>query len=279
MLLWERRRAQELVLTYEPWKFLQEKLFSWSFCHAIQHSVPRQSFHSRHWLPAAWFANTRRHMITSTIHSRIYSLPYFSCIPSKKKPFARAKKLKIITMSRNTPLPPSPDAPPPAATNAVVALSLIAPPSQSFPASPRCAGAGNLFRDASEKQVLVLVSTGTGYSPAKKKVGHRTRGASSSPRNAVILADDASSDNSNDEDYSPTLWLSALHSPRNAIPRSLLTVVFFYSFVRWYLTRRCLPAGILLFTPRRKWQNLTLVSKSNYCLISVLHVHLARSQH
>lgn len=38
-----------------------------------------------------------------------------------------------------------------------------------------------------------------GYSPAKKKVGRRTHGVSSSPRNAVILADDTSSDNSNED--------------------------------------------------------------------------------
>ena len=105
-------------------------------------------------------------------------------------------------MSGKTPPPPSPDAPPPAATNVAVALSLLAPPSPSSPTSPRRTGAGNLFCDASEKQVSDLVSMG--YSPAKRRVGRRTRGASSSPRNAVILADDASSDNSNDEDYSPT---------------------------------------------------------------------------
>ena len=72
--------------------------------------------------------------------------------------------------------------------------------------------------------------------------------------------------------------LSALHSQRRVMPRLSSTAVFFYSFVRGRSTRRCLPAGILLFTPRRKWQILTLVSKSNYCLISVLCAHLARSQ-
>ena len=105
-------------------------------------------------------------------------------------------------MSGKTPPPPSPDAPPPAAKIGAVALSLLAPPSPSSPASPRRAGAGNLFCDASEKQVSDLVSMG--YSPAKRRVGRRTRGASSSPRNAVILADDASSDDSSNEDYSTT---------------------------------------------------------------------------
>ena len=275
MLLWERRRAQELVLTYEPWKFLQEKLFSWSFCHAIQHSVPRQSFHSRHWLPAAWFANTRRHMITSTIHSRIYSLPYFSCIPSKKKPFARAKKLKIITMSRNTPLPPSPDAPPPATTNAAVALFLLAPPSPLSSASPQNAGAGNLFCGAFEKQVSDLVSMG--YSPAKTKGVRRTRGTSISPHNAILLADNASSNDSNNEDYSPTLVI-CITQPKKRDAKIVLDSSFFYSFVRQRSIPKCVHADILLFTPRRKWQRLMLVSKSNYCLISVLHAHLARSR-
>ena len=129
-------------------------------------------------------------------------------------------------MSGKSPPPPSPNAPSPAATNAVVALSLIAPPSPLFPASPRCAGAGNLFRDASENQVLVLVSTGTGYSSAKKKVGHHTCGASNSPRNAVILADDASSDDSNNEDYSPTL-LVRITQPKKRESKITLNSSFF----------------------------------------------------
>ena len=122
---------------------------------------------------------------------------------SKKKVLHERQKIKIIAMSGKTPPPLSPDAPPPAATNVAVALSLLAPPSPSSPTSPRRTGAGNLFCDASEKQVSDLVSAG--YSPAKKRIGRHTHGASSSPRNAVILADDASSDDSNDKDYSPTL--------------------------------------------------------------------------
>ena len=57
------------------------------------------------------FANTGWH-ITSTIHSCFCSLPYFSRPQSQKKFFARDKKLKIVTISGKTPLPPSPDAPP-----------------------------------------------------------------------------------------------------------------------------------------------------------------------
>ncbi len=151
-------------------------------------------------------------------------------------------------MSGKTPPPPSPNAPPPAATNAAVALSQLAPLCPSSPASPRRAGAGNLFRDASEKQVLDLVSTG--YSPAKKKVGRRTRGALSSPHNTAILANDASSDNSDNKDYSPTP-IVCITQPKKCESKITLDSSFFNSFVRRRSIRKCFPADILLFTPRR----------------------------
>ena len=105
-------------------------------------------------------------------------------------------------MSQPPPPLPLPDAPPPAVTNTVVVLSLLAPPSPLSPASPRRAGAANRFRDAFEKLLLDLALTG--YSPVKKKGDRRTRGASISPCDAVLLANDESSNKSNDKDYSPT---------------------------------------------------------------------------
>ena len=175
----------------------------------------------------------------------------------------------------NPPLLP-PNAPPPAATNAAVKLSLLTPSSPSSPASPRRAEAGNLFHDASEKQLLDLVSMG--YSLAKKKGGRHTRGALISSRDTILLANNVSSDNSDNEDYSPTPIVH-ITQPKKRDSKIALNSNFFYSFVRGRSVRKCLPVDILLFTTlRRKWQNSTLVFKSNYRLISMQHPHLARSR-
>ncbi len=104
---------------------------------------------------------------------------------------------------QDAPLPPSPDAPSAAITNNEMALALLAPPSPASPALPRCAGATNLFRDGAKKRHSELPSTG--YLPAKKKGGRRTRGAGISPRDAGAFVDAASySNNNEDKDYLPT---------------------------------------------------------------------------
>ena len=105
-------------------------------------------------------------------------------------------------MTTNSPPPRSPHAPPAAITNCEVALARLPPPSAASPASPRRAGAANLFQDCSEKRASDLASTG--YSPAKKKGGRRLRGTSVSPRDAYLIDDGFHSDESDDEDYLPT---------------------------------------------------------------------------
>lgn len=105
-------------------------------------------------------------------------------------------------MTTNPPPPRSPHAPPAAVTNCEVALARLPPPSAASPASPRRAGAANLFQDCSEKRASDLASTG--YSPAKKKGGRRLRGTSVSPRDAYLIDDGFPSDESDDEDYLPT---------------------------------------------------------------------------
>ena len=64
-------------------------------------------------------------------------------------------------------------------------------------------GAANPFWDGSEKRPSNLASTG--YSPAKKKGGCRTRGAKISPRDADAFEQYPSDeDDDDDADYSPT---------------------------------------------------------------------------
>ncbi len=102
-----------------------------------------------------------------------------------------------------TPPPPSPYAPSAAVTNSEVALALIAPPSPASPAPHGRAGGTNLFRDGVKKRHSNLSSTG--YSPAKKKGGRRTRDTGISPRDANEFPDAGSDgDDDNDKDYSPT---------------------------------------------------------------------------
>jgi hypothetical protein len=131
----------------------------------------------------------------------------FPALPPKKRA-SREKKKHISTMSQNHPPPRLPDAPPATVTNCKVALALLPPPSLTSPASPRHVVAANIFQDCSKKQASDLASTG--YSPAKKKGGHCLCGASVSPRDADLIADDFPSDKSDNEEYLPTL---ILHEP------------------------------------------------------------------
>jgi hypothetical protein len=101
-------------------------------------------------------------------------------------------------MSQNHPWPRSPDVPPAAVTNCEVTLALLPPPSSTSPALPRRVVVANIFQDCSEKQALDLALTG--YSPTKKKGGRRLRGASVSPRDADLIADDFPSDKSDNEE-------------------------------------------------------------------------------
>jgi hypothetical protein len=111
-------------------------------------------------------------------------------------------------MSQNHPPPRSPDAPTAAVTNCEVALALFPPPSSTSPASPRRIVTANIFKDCFEKRASDLATTG--YSPAKKKGGRRLRGTSVSPQDADLIADDFPSDESNNEEYVPTL---IVHKP------------------------------------------------------------------
>jgi len=106
-------------------------------------------------------------------------------------------------MSQNPPPPLSPDAPPPAVTNNVVALSRFAPPSPSFPASPERSGVKNLIQDGAKKRFFNLPLKG--FSPPKKKGGRPSRrGTKISPRDIDVLDADESDNNAEDGDYSPT---------------------------------------------------------------------------
>ena len=106
-------------------------------------------------------------------------------------------------MTRNSPPPPSPDAPPPAITNNEVTLSRFAPPSPSTLALPERSGGMNLFRDGAKKRLSADLPS-TGFSPAKKKGGRCCQGAAISPCDIDALTADKSNDNSKDRVYSPS---------------------------------------------------------------------------
>ena len=179
-------------------------------------------------------------------------------------------------MSRNHTSPRSPNAPSSDVTNDAVASALLPPPSTLSPASPQRAGATNLFQGCSEKRSSDLASTG--YSPAKKKGGRRIRGAGISPRDADLIAEAFPSDE-DDDDYVPTQTVACHRLRRREgeeMPRLFSTVIFLLISARQLSIRTCSSADMLLFTPRTKWSNLMLTSRSNYPSISVLHVRLGR---
>jgi hypothetical protein len=112
-------------------------------------------------------------------------------------------------MTKDTPLPPLPDAPFAAITNNKMAFTLLGPPSPTSPALHQCAGMANLFRDSSNTDTNKRVSdlSSMGYSSAKKKGGSCTHGTDISPCNEFDMCNaDACvvSDKEEDEDYSPT---------------------------------------------------------------------------